>query len=342
MTFEPPRCPHQDCSAFTTPPRRFARWGSFRAACRTAPEQRYRCPACRRTFSRQTFRHDYRDRRPAANARLFDLLTSGIGLRQAGRLLELSCSGVQRKMRKIARTCAGLHRNLSQRLPSGGDYVLDEEETYEGSSIRTLTVPILIERKSWFLVAADTAPIRRLARRGTTRRAWQDAHEQQHGRRPDRSRECVEGVLRELDRRCTGRLGLHTDKKASYARSCKKVFGDRATHTTTAGTEARTIRNPLFPINATIAMSRDNCGRLRRKSWLVSKAARWLKAQLDLFAVYRNYVRKRFNRDHPMLASAVVLGLLPRRLRSVEVLRWQQDWGPRSIHPMSLSGARSI
>ncbi|MFN3239879.1 MAG: hypothetical protein ACE37K_00005 [Planctomycetota bacterium] len=188
-------------------------------------------------------------------------------------------------MRKIARTCAGLHRNLSQRLPSGGDYVLDEEETYEGSSIRTLTVPILIERKSWFLVAADTAPIRRLARRGTTRRAWQDAHEQQHGRRPDRSRECVEGVLRELDRRCTGQLGLHTDKKASYARSCKKVFGDRATHTTTSGTEARTIRNPLFPINATIAMSRDNCGRLRRKSWLVSKAARWLKAQLDLFAV---------------------------------------------------------
>ena len=89
-------------------------------------------------------------------------------------------------------------------------------------------------------------------------------------------------------------------------------------------------------------MSRDNCGRLRRMSWLVSKSGRWLKAQLDIFIVYRNYVRTRFNRDQPKRASACFLGLLARRLRAGEALRWRQDWGCRSIHPISLSGMRQV
>lgn len=245
-------------------------------------------------------------------------------------------------MRKIARACADLHRNLSRRLPEGRNYILDEEESYESSSIRTLTVPILIERVTWFVVAADAAPIRRLARRGSARRTWQDAHEARYGKRPDKSRACVEGVLRELQRRCPGAIALHTDKKASYATLCRRIFGAHVTHTTTAGSEARTTRNPLFPINTTIAMSRDNCGRLRRKSWLVSKAGRWLKAQLDIFIVYRNYVRPRFNRDPPKRAPGCFLGLIARRLRPSEALRWRQDWGRRSLHPISLSGMRQV
>ena len=34
-----------------------------------------------------------------------------------------------------------------------------------------------------------------------------------------------------------------------------------------------TAYSALFPINTTIAMSRDNCGRLRRRSWLESTAS---------------------------------------------------------------------
>jgi len=304
--------------------------------------RRYRCPSCRRTFSRQTFRHDYRDRRPETNAPLFGLLTSGVGLRQAARLLGLSCSGVQHKMRKIAKTCAGLHRNLSRRLPAGRTYLLDEEESYEGSSIRTVTVPIVIERESWFLVATGAAPIRRLAPKGTSRRTWQDAHERKHGRRPDRSRACVRGALHELAQKREGPLRLHTDEKASYKTLCREVFGGDATHTTTAGSLARTTRNPLFAINTTIAMARDNCSRLRRNSWLASKALQFLKAHLDIFAVYRNYVRKRFNHDQPNRAPACFLGLLKRCLRPAEALRWRQDWGERSIHPISVSGRRLV
>ena len=97
MTFEPPRCPHQSCEAFERPRGRIVRWGYYLAKCRVGRIRRYRCLECLKTFSTQTFRQDYRDNRPETNARLFELLTSGIGLRQAGRVLDLSCAAVQMK-----------------------------------------------------------------------------------------------------------------------------------------------------------------------------------------------------------------------------------------------------
>ena len=100
----------------------------------------------------------------------------------------------------------------------------------------------------------------------------------------------------------------------------------------------RATHNPLFPINTTLAMTRDNCGRLRRRSWLVSKRADRLQEHLAIFTAYRNYVRRRFNRDASHQCPAWFLRLLPRALAPPEVLAWRQDWGERSIHPTSCRG----
>ena len=156
---------------------------------------RRRCLGCGKGFSRQTFRHDYRDRRPECNAPLFTLVNSGVGLRQIGRVLGLDIKSVQRKHRKIARTCEPLHANLAPSLPAGGTYLLDEEETFEGASIRPLTMPVLIEAESWLVVSTSVGSIRRLATPGSKRRALQDEDERVNGVRPDQSRECVKQVL---------------------------------------------------------------------------------------------------------------------------------------------------
>jgi hypothetical protein len=91
-----------------------------------------------------------------------------------------------------------------------------------------------------------------------------------------------------------------------------------------------------------MAMTRDNMGRLRRRSWLVTKVGEQLHNHLALFTVYRNYVRQRFNRDRKKETPARILKLLPRQLFEHEVLAWRQDWGDRSIHPMSLSGSKTV
>ena len=161
MEFRPPRCPNVACTAHHEPPSGFCiRSGSYEAACHAEPVQRFRCKLCRRSFSRQTFRHSRGDRRPECNARLFALLVSGVGLRKSAELLDLDIHSVQRKKLKIGRTCKWLHDNLAPKLPEGRTYLMDEEETYEGASIRPLTVPLLIEHQTWFLVASTAGSIR--------------------------------------------------------------------------------------------------------------------------------------------------------------------------------------
>ena len=344
MSFVPPRCPHRDCPSHVEPQPGFCRRrGCYWPRCRSDPVPRFRCLSCRRSFSRQTFRHDFRDRRPECNAPLFLLASSGVGLRQIGRLLHLDISSVQHKHRKIASTCRDLHDNLSPKLPEERTFLLDEEETYEGASIRPVTMPVLIEKETWFVVATAVGSIRRLAPEGTRRRRRQEREEAISGPRPDESSQCVQAVLEELRRKVpTGRLRLGSDQKTSYATLARQVFGDRVEHATTSGLRIRHTHNPLFAINTTLAMTRDNCGRLRRKSWLVSKCKRFLAAQMNLFAVYRNYVRRRFNRDAVHETPARHLELVPRQLRGGEVLAWRQDWGKRSIHPLSYQADRTV
>lgn len=335
MEFVPPRCPNPECSNHQAPePGFYERHGYYHAACRDRAQVRYRCCKCRRTFSRQTFRHDYRDRRPETNEGLFAYLTSGVGLRQAGRYLGLSIGSVLRKKSKIARTSELLHGRLCQTLPAGRTFLIDEEESYEGASIRPVTMPVVIELETWFVVGSAVGSIRRLAPEGTRRREKQDADEAKHGTRADQSAERVRDVLTQL-RKLVGDapLTLRSDQKSSYATIAREVFGDRLVHETTSGKAPRTTSNPLFAINTTMAMTRDNCGRLRRRTWLVSKKAAMLAEHLHIFTVYRNYVRRRFNRDKPDWPSARFLGLLERSLEVSEVLGWRQDWGERSVSP---------
>jgi transposase-like protein len=345
MEFVPPRCPNTKCKFHTDPVEKFYwRMGYFRSKTRPEPTQRFRCRECNGSFSVQTFRIDYRDRRPEVNAPLAALLTSGVGYRQSARNLRMSHGALQRKAAKLGRAMGRMHMNQLFGLPAGRTYILDEEETYEKASIRPLTVPLMVESDSWFVIDAAVAPIRRLARPGSRRRKRQDADEQVNGRRSDQSREAVAKVLGTLAPATgRGKLRLISDKKSSYPRLARKAFGeDLLEHKVVSSKALRDTSNPLFPINLTIAMSRDNMGRLRRRSWLVTKLAERLLRHLYMYLVYRNYIRRRFNRDEIYESPAQKLGLMPRNLEFHEVLRWRQDWGERSIHPLSEDAKQTV
>lgn len=344
LDFVPARCPNRRCPAFRNPPPRFyRRHGCYRARCRAEPVPRYRCKLCRRSFSSQTFRLDHRDKRPQVNGPLFQLLTSGVGLRQAGRVLGLDVHAVQKKFRKLARHLRLLNRNLVAGLPAGRTLLIDELESFEHRSISPLTVPVLIDRVSKFVIATDVAPIRRAARAGSRRRRWLERHEARSGRRQDRGNACIRRVFSRLAKLLEGRPAtLLSDEKASYARQCRRRFGAQVLHLTVSSKRPRNVYNPLFAINLTEAILRDNNGRLRRRSWLVSKLGRYLKLQAELFAAYRNWHRRRHNDDPADVTPGVVLGLAKRSFTVTELLTWRQDWRLLSPHPTSSSGHETV
>lgn len=315
----------------------FLRHGHYQPLCRAHPIPRFKCRTCGRTFSRQSFRMDYRDHRPDLNRALFLLLAAGLGLRQCSRILALSLPCTQRKFRKIARHLRRLNRNLCGPLPAAPRLQFDELETYETRrSTRPLTLGLLIERDSRFVVAARAAPIRASGPMPDRRRRALAEDEARFGRRQSRSRALVRHVLRrgaELAAHARSVL-LETDEKSTYPALARQAFGaERLLHLRTSSRLPRHTWNPLFPINHTEAMARDLTGRLRRESWLSSKRRWCLNLQLEIFAAYRNLVRPRFNRDRK--TPAQLLGFLPRRLAPGQLLSWRQDWGASSLHPLA-------
>lgn len=342
--FEPPRCPNAACAMHSAPePRFFTRQGFYRPKCRAVPVPRFCCRHCRRGFSRQTFRVDYRDHKPHLNARLFWLLASGVGLRHSARNLQLSRHCAELKFRKIARAAGQLHDNLLDPFRGGCELEMDELVTFESSRlVRPLTLPILIEARSLFVIAARSAPIRPSGKKSPKRAAAIARDEKRCGRRFDESKACVSRVLASGARCCKelALVVLRTDQKELYVPLAKQAFGERRlVHLRSSSKLPRTPANPIFRINFTAALARDLNGRLRRRSWLASKKRSFLDLQLGLFMTYRNYIRRRVNRRPG--TAAMKLGLMERALTPDEALGWRQDWGERSIHPTS-DGRRSI
>jgi len=338
--FQPPRCPYPDCPAHDHPDA-FAsgfcwRNGQYRPRCRPTPVPRYKCRACRRSFSRQTFRADYCDNKPYLNAALFRLLASGMGLRQSARILNLSRRCTELKARKISRHLGRLNRNLTGPFAEGSRFMLDEMETFEGQrAVLPVTVPVLIEAKSLYVITSDVATIRPSGKMSTQRRRDIARAEARHGRREDRSRNALGRTMRRLRFLTRGIrvLEFASDKKQLYCRLLRQYFGERVVHLRVSSRQKRDQTNPLRHINLTNAMARDLNGRLRRESWLVSKARRYLRLQLYVFAAYRNFIRRRVNRAPQTPAEQ--LGFLPRPATFEELLGWRQDWKERSVHPMA-------
>jgi len=339
--FRPPCCPHRACSQHLRPRPGFCiRFGSYHPKCRSHPVQRYRCRHCKRTFSRQTFRADYRDHKPDRNARLFLLIASGVGIRQSSRQIGLTLKNTQNKLRKIARHLRRLNLNLRSRLDGDVRFHFDEIETYEGQrNARPLTVPVLVESSSRYIVWAESGTIRPRGKMTPKRVRAILESQKRHGIRRDRSRRAIR---RTLNRGAdllgdSTRLILRTDEKSSYPRLARRAFPvTRLTHVKTNSKLPRTAWNPLFPINHEEALMRDLMGRLRRRSWLVSKMRRYLDLGLHVHIAFRNLVRRRFNYDD--VSPAQILGFVPRRLTPNELFSWRQDWGQRSVHPLSRRG----
>ena len=318
----------------------FIRYGFYKPKCRPWRIPRFRCRSCGRTFSRQTFRADYRDRKPHLNAPLFHKLRSGLGLRQSARELPMSLRCAELKFRKIARHLRHLNLNLRGPLPAGSVLQFDELETFEvRRNTRPLTLPVVIDRDSRFILWAESAPIRPRGKMTAKRRKAIEQDERRHGPRPNHSYRSILRTLRRAAKLVAHlpKVILQTDEKTAYGPLARRAFGDRLVHEQTSSKLPRRTWNPLFPINHTEAMARDLVSRLRRESWLASKNARYLDLHLMVHMTYRNYVRERFNFD-PHRSSASVLGFVPRKMTATEVLGWRQDWGRRSIHPLARAG----
>lgn len=337
--YEPRRCPNTDCRAHVDELDGFFKRNGYywrNSSPRRIP--RYRCRHCGRHFSRQTLRADYRDHKPQLNREVFSRLCSGTGLRQIAREIGMAKRNLELKARKIARHLADLHHNFIHEFVGDVEFAFDELETFEQCrSTRPLTVPVLIEQRTTFIVDAACAPIPPSGRMTADRRRKIAANERRNGKRRNESRRICAQVLATAARHCARArtVRMRSDLKKTYPGLFGRAFGtQRLQHVRVSSKRKRDTSNPLHRINLAQARMRDLMGRLHRRSWLATKRGKCLDLHLMVFTCYRNYHRPRFNKDKE--SPAELLGFAPRAMSKDELLSWRQDWGPeRSTHPLS-------
>ena len=290
--------------------------------------QRFLCLTCKRGFSEQTLSLDYRLKRPELLARFFFDRVSKVTHRQSARIQGCSRTTEERHFLRLAGHCAAFHRwRLDQAIPRAGGlgeiFLLDELETYEHHrKLKPVTVPVLIERESYFVVDVRVGALGPRGNRTPKEERTLAVHRAREGVRKSESarvvRECF-GRLRETAPK--GRpLCVLTDKKESYVAILRKTFGERCVHLRTSSKDRRDTRNPLWRINHTLARMRDGLSRLVRETWAASKKRRRLALDLAIWIAWRNYVRGRTNHE-PHRTPAMALGVEARRWSHTELLQ---------------------
>ena len=325
MSFTPRFCPYSDCPSRATQPFLFRRRGFFERDCDHRVVPRFFCLTCSRTFSEQTFRVDYRLKRPELLGRLFLDRISKVTHRQSARNHACSRTTEERHFRRLSTHCKAFHDQRMAEVAARGGlgqvFLLDELETYEHHRTeKPVTVPILIERHSGFVLDARPGA---LASRQARDRAGPKNTCDATRRRSESRRVVKEAFERLRDASPKDRpLYVLTDLKPSYGALLEELFGTRCIHRRTPSGRKRDLQNPLWPINHTLARVRDNVSRLVRETWAAAKQRAWLAGQLAIWVCYRNYIRGRTNRE-PHEPPAMHLGVQTQRWSVKQLLEWR-------------------
>jgi hypothetical protein len=309
--FIPTECPYPECDR--TKPFRYQFRGAYTRKVDGRSVPRVQCLGCKRRFSAQTFRVDYRLKRPDLVVPIFELLTSKVTLRQMASMHQVNLKTIAHRLRLLGAQAKAVHeyicRTQDVKLGEKAPFVFDELETFEVSKIHgPLTVPVVMDGKTWFIVHAEVGTM-------AARRKLPDAPAREH-----QSNLVVERCLKRVKELVSGACTPHfvSDRKQSYVMLLRQIFPQYA-HLRVSSKAPRVKHNPMFPINNLFAQMRDGLSRLVRPNWAHSKKRERLVDHLWIYVVYRNYVRE-ITRDCLKDSSASALGILPRRLTVKEVL----------------------
>ena len=341
--FTPPGCPRPGCPAYgrALPPSAFRLVTRYFTRGYPGGIPLYRCLEGGHSFSLRRFSPEYYLHKPHLTPWAIDVLSSCVSLRQGARHEgALSFSSLERRLRRFGLHAHRLLRRARREHPHrlAGTFELDEGESFERDRrAAPVTIPLLIHRASRFTLAAHvgTLPPRRRRRPGARESDPLDGRDlvSPGKRRRSESRKVVGRCLAAL-LACAlpGAATLTTDRKAAYASALRRLDPAGAlAHRTVLGRPAKKAGSALFAVNHLLAMARDGLSRLKRRTWCHSKSRLRLWWHLGIYLVWKNFVRRRTNKEKESAAQRA--GMTGARWRLRDLVRWRLDLGEISFSP---------
>lgn len=251
--------------------------------------QRFHCKNCQKSFSSQTTSYDYCHKKRHINQMVFRLLSNGTSERAAATILGVDKKTISRRVAPFGK-CAKKHlENMRIDLKNVEEIVFDEMESFQHTKLKPLTIPLAVEKHTRRILAFDVGEI---AAKGPLA----SLSVKKYGKRKCQRRELLEVMFSKLSQVAAPTCSFFSDESTHYPKVLKRHF-IYATHKTFKGRAAAVVGqgemkrvgfDPLFDLNHTAAMIRDNIKRMARRTWCTTKRTDRLSDFIAIYALYHN------------------------------------------------------
>ena len=265
------------------------RFGSFYRRSDSRFIQRFKCTECSRTFSHATFSAAYRQKKRQFNHTLRGILCGGFSQNRAAKVLGLNRKTIARKVIYLGELGALEIEGLNKMLPRAAVLEFDDLETIEHTKCKPLAVSVGVEYKTRRIV--DLAVARMPAKGRLAKKA-----REKYGPRKDERKEARRELFTRLQTAVLPNALIKSDMSSHYTHDIRKYFPN-AEHKVFKGRKACVVGqgelkkggfDPIFSLNHTFAMFRDNLKCLVRKNWCTTKKPEMLVHRLMMYAAYHN------------------------------------------------------
>ena len=248
---------------------------------------RYICRDFGRTFSKLKGTLRYRQRKPHINQKLFRYLGRGISQRVCAEFIGVHRTTIARRVKVFGELCRKLNKKMPSQLKTKSAY-FDEMETFEHTKLKPLSIALAVTKERHIL----SVKVSRMPAKGRLTAISL----KRYGYRKDERAKGLSALLKEVKTKAPELIDISSDECPRYPRQVREILKD-VNHLTFKGRRACVAGlgelkvggfDPLFPLNHTCAMYRDNLKRLSRKTWCTTKDPKRLQDLTDLYARFHN------------------------------------------------------
>ena len=321
--FVPPHCPRTHCAYHHhIAGWRWVRHGTYARQCAPRIIPRYRCCHCSATFSSQTFSTTYYLKRPQLLEPLFHRVLACSAYRQIAREARCAHSTLMRQAARLGRHCLLL---LAEARPPEAQtklrepLVIDGFESFAFSQYHPLHLHLNVGAHSHFTYAFTHSRLRRKGRMTARQRRRRGALEAEHGPAEPRAIELDMLAALRLSAPQPQALLVLSDEHPAYPRAFKHLREHAITHLCTPSTQARTVHNPLFPVNRLDLLLRHNSANHKRETIAFSKRHQGVVERAAILVAWCNF-GKPVSENHDAATPAMRLGLRPHPLSPAALL----------------------
>jgi len=294
-------CPYSDCPSRSidrnlgTFPGRIVRKGSYFRRDDSKWISRFRCLECNRSFSSSRLTERFGQKKRTINRMVYELLSSGVNQRRAGRILRVNRKTIIRKFLFEAAVAKRERLEFLGKLATKEDQEkidlihFDEMETFEHSKCLPVSIPLVVDPKTRKILTAKVAsmPAKGLLSAVSLKK---------YGPRNDERPEIAHCVFSEILSVVRSTTTILSDQNPKYGNWIRRVL-PKAAHKTVKGLRGCVVgqgelkasgHDPLFALNHSAAMIRANVNRLFRRTWCTTKRRDRLEAHLELYIKFHN------------------------------------------------------